>query len=115
MDRRSFVRAVGTGTGALALGEAGLASRLEAAAGPARSPRDQAGAIVVDPTPLFEISPHLYMQFMEPLGSTDGSVEASWDYDRDDWREDFVEATRDLAPDVIRWGGLFIRHYRWRE
>src|SRR4051812_22496804 len=44
------------------------------------------GAIAVDPKPLFEISPWLYMQFMEPLGATDSSVEACWDYDADDWR-----------------------------
>jgi alpha-L-arabinofuranosidase len=74
-----------------------------------------AGSIVVDPRPLFDISPRLYMQFMEPLGATDSSVEAAWDYDQDDWREDFVSAVRDLAPDVVRYGGLFSRYYRWRE
>jgi alpha-L-arabinofuranosidase len=52
---------------------------------------------------------------MEPLGDTDGSVEAAWDYDTDDWREDLVAATKSLGPDVIRWGGNFIRYYRWRE
>ena len=41
-----------------------------------------ANRIVVDPRPLFDISPWLYMQFMEPLGATDSSVEAAWDYDR---------------------------------
>ena len=40
-------------------------------------------AIRIDPTPLFELSPYLYMQFMEPLGATDGSVEAAWDHLRD--------------------------------
>ena len=45
------------------------------------------GAVVIDPKPLFDISPHLYMQFMEPLGVTDSSVEAAWDYNRDDWRK----------------------------
>src|SRR5687767_9217104 len=50
------------------------------------------GAVVIDPKPLFDISPYLYMQFMEPLGVTDSSVEAAWDYDRDDWREDFINA-----------------------
>ncbi len=74
-----------------------------------------ANAIVVDPTPLFEISPWLYMQFMEPLGATDGSVEACWDYDADDWREDFIDAVRELAPGAIRFGGLFSRYYKWRE
>jgi alpha-L-arabinofuranosidase len=72
-------------------------------------------AIVIDPKPLFDISPYLYMQFMEPLGVTDGSVEACWDYNADDWRKDLVEVTRDLAPDVIRWGGIFSWYYKWRE
>ena len=74
-----------------------------------------ANAIVLDPTPQFEISPHLYMQFMEPLGVTDSSVEAAWDYDADDWRKDFVDTVRDLAPGAIRFGGLFSRYYHWRE
>ena len=74
-----------------------------------------ANAIVVDPHPLFDISPWLYMQFMEPLGVTDASVEASWDYDRDDWRKDFVDTVKDLAPGALRFGGLFSRHYKWRE
>ena len=39
-------------------------------------------AIVVDPEPRFELSPYLYMQFMEPLGTTDGSVAAAWDFGR---------------------------------
>ncbi len=72
-------------------------------------------SIVIDPTPLFDISPHLYMQFMEPLGSTDGSVEAAWDYGHDEWRTDFVETVRDLSPGVIRFGGNFSRYYKWRD
>ena len=72
-------------------------------------------AISLDPTPQFDLSPHLYMQFMEPLGITDSSVEAAWDYDTDDWRKDFVDIVRDLSPNVIRFGGLFSRFYRWRE
>jgi alpha-L-arabinofuranosidase len=74
-----------------------------------------AEAITIDPLPLFPLSPYLYMQFMEPLGNTDGSVEASWDYDVDDWRNDLVETVSGLAPDCIRWGGAFIRYYKWRE
>ena len=69
----------------------------------------------MDPKPLFEISPHLYMQFMEPLGVTDTSVEAGWDYNTDDWRKDFVEVTKDLAPGMMRYGGLLSRYYKWRE
>ncbi len=76
--------------------------------------RREAG-IGIDPRPLFEISPYFYMQFMEPLGNTDGAVEASWEYDIDDWRPDLIETVRGLAPDCIRWGGAFIRYYKWRE
>jgi alpha-L-arabinofuranosidase len=72
-------------------------------------------ALLVDPKPLFELSPYLYMQFMEPLGATDGSVEAAWDHLRDEWREDLVEVTRDLGPTMMRWGGIFSDFYRWRE
>jgi alpha-L-arabinofuranosidase len=74
-----------------------------------------ADSIVVDPKPTFEISPLLYMQFMEPLGTTDSSVEASWDYDADDWRKDFVDVVRGLSPGAIRFGGLFSRYYHWRD
>jgi hypothetical protein len=77
--------------------------------------RPFAGLVRIDPVPVFPISPYLHMQFMEPLGVTDGSVEASWDHDADDWRRDFVAVVRDLAPGAIRWGGLLSRYYRWRE
>jgi alpha-N-arabinofuranosidase len=73
------------------------------------------GSLVVDPKPLFELSPYLYMQFMEPLGATDGSVEAAWDHLRDDWRDDVVAITRELGPPMMRWGGIFADFYRWRE
>ena len=71
--------------------------------------------VVIDPKPLFVISPYLYIQFMEPLGATDGSVEAPWDYDADNWRQDLVEVVRNLSPGLIRFGGLFGRYYRWRD
>jgi len=88
---------------------------LTAAAAVTAMQAQEADAIVVDPQPLFAISPLLYMQFMEPLGTTDCAVEASWDYNADDWRSDFVALTRDLAPGAIRFGGLFSRYYHWRE
>ncbi len=78
-------------------------------------PKRPSGTIGIDPLPLFPLSPYFYMQFMEPLGNTDGSVEASWDYDIDDWRSDLVDTVSGLAPDCIRWGGAFIRYYKWRE
>jgi alpha-L-arabinofuranosidase len=71
--------------------------------------------IRIDPAERFEFSPYLYMQFMEPLGATDSSVAAAWDYHRGDWREDVVRATRELAPSLMRWGGNFISYYRWKE
>jgi len=98
IPRREFLR------------QAGIAAASQAALHAADT-----GAIAVDPRPLFDISPWLYMQFMEPLGTTDSSVEASWDYDADDWRKDFVDTVRDLAPGAMRFGGLFSRYYRWRE
>lgn len=72
-------------------------------------------ALLVDPAPRFALSPYLYMQFMEPLGTTDGSVEAAWDHPRDQWRKDVVDVTRELAPPMLRWGGIFTDYYRWRE
>ncbi len=98
MERREFLRS------------AGIAAASQTALVGA-----DAGAIVVDPKPLFELSPWLYMQFMEPLGITDSSVEACWDYDADDWRKDLADVVSDLAPGAIRFGGLFSRYYRWRE
>ncbi|HEV2207412.1 MAG TPA: hypothetical protein VG167_01470, partial [Verrucomicrobiae bacterium] len=71
--------------------------------------------LTVIPTPQFELSPYLYLQFMEPLGATDGSVEAAWDHLRDRWRPDLVSVTRELAPTMLRWGGIFSDYYRWRE
>jgi hypothetical protein len=71
--------------------------------------------IVVNPAPRFELSPYLYMQFMEPLGVTDSSVDAAWDFVADRWRDDVVEATRDLSPTLLRWGGCFCSYYKWRE
>jgi alpha-N-arabinofuranosidase len=75
----------------------------------------QQAVIDLLPKPRFRLSPYLYMQFMEPLGTTDGSVEASWNHLTRSWRADLVEATEMLAPPMLRWGGLFSAYYRWRE
>ncbi|TWT76830.1 Intracellular exo-alpha-(1-_5)-L-arabinofuranosidase [Posidoniimonas polymericola] len=92
------------------------ATTLGAAAASRVSAADGKGSVLaVDPTPGHEISPHLYMQIMEPLGVTDSSVEASWDHARNDWRPDLVEATRRLGPGMVRWGGIYTDFYRWRE
>ena len=106
MKRRTFLERS-------SLAAAGLA--LSGPFGAATSSPQTISPIRIDPTPLFELSPYLYMQFMEPLGVTDGSVEAAWDHLRDDWRDDVVEVTRALAPTMLRWGGIFADFYRWRE
>jgi alpha-N-arabinofuranosidase len=109
MDRRKFLA-----TSAAAA--AGVAARsLSAAPAPIDRNLQDGSAIVVDPTPQFELSPYLFMQFMEPLGATDGSVEAAWDHLREDWRDDVVAITRELGPTMLRWGGIFTDFYRWRE
>jgi alpha-N-arabinofuranosidase len=61
-------------------------------------------ALVINPAPGFELSPYLYMQFMEPLGATDGSVEAAWDHLTEQWRDDVVAVTKELAPPMMRLG-----------
>ncbi len=105
LERRRFLRSVA------AAGAAGmLSARSEAADAP--TPRD---LLAVDPAPRFELSPYLYMQFMEPLGVTDSSVDAAWDFLAGCWRPDVVEITKVLAPALIRWGGCFCSYYRWRE
>jgi alpha-N-arabinofuranosidase len=111
MNRRAFLKE----TTMAAAGIAASGARPVAAAASARTQAPGGSSILVDPTPLFELSPYLYMQFMEPLGATDGSVEAAWDHARDDWREDVVAITRDLGPTMMRWGGIFADFYRWRE
>ena len=111
MKRRAFLK----NSTLLAAGVA-FAGQLPAVAqAQADAAKSASGSIVIDPKPLFDISPRLYMQFMEPLGTTDSSVEASWSYDSDNWRKDFIDASKDLAPDVMRYGGLFSRYYKWRE
>ena len=109
MNRRTFLKeSTAAGIAAAGVLRGPASASLEAQ-------RQDGRAIVVDPTPLFELSPYLYMQFMEPLGATDGSVEAAWDHGRDAWRDDVVEVTRELGPTMMRWGGIFADFYRWRE
>ena len=109
MSRRSFLRDASLAAAGVAVGRGfEVATQVSAGLGGRVS-------LVVDPAPLFELSPYLYMQFMEPLGATDGSVEAAWDHQSDQWREDVVAVTRELAPTMMRWGGIFADFYRWRE
>jgi alpha-L-arabinofuranosidase len=105
LTRREAMRAVGVGAGVATLG---AAARAVAGA-------ETQNALTIDLTPRHELSPYLHMQFMEPLGVTDSSVEAAWDHMHDRWREDVIRATADLAPGMVRWGGIFTDYYRWRE
>lgn len=105
LSRRDAIKAFAGTAGMLCLG-----GRL-----PAQSETVKPADIQIDAAPQHELSPYLFMQFMEPLGATDGSVEAAWDHSRQDWRTDLVETTRDLAPTLIRWGGCFSSYYRWKE
>jgi alpha-L-arabinofuranosidase len=105
VTRREAVKALAAGIGsAVSLGS--RATRAEQA-----TPREL--RILLEPK--HELSPHLFMQFMEPLGVTDSSVEAAWDHEHDAWRRDVVEVTRELEPTMLRWGGIFTDFYRWRE
>ncbi|MHC4106019.1 MAG: twin-arginine translocation signal domain-containing protein, partial [Planctomycetota bacterium] len=64
--RRDFIKAVGLGAASLTI--------------PAAYAREKNSLLAVNPKPRFDLSPYLYMQFMEPLGTTDGSVAAAWDF-----------------------------------
>jgi len=107
MKRRNFLKIIGTsGTSMIAAPSVNISLTKNVF---------EASSIQIDPTPKFELSPWLYMQFMEPLGVTDGSVEAAWNHKQDKWRKDVIEVTKELAPGMIRWGGIFSSYYRWRE
>ena len=109
-DRREFLKKTGALTAGSFLAGPSLINSVSAL----HTVR-KGGDILIDPEPLFEISPVMYLQFMEPLGNTEPSVEGAWNYHIDNWREDFVDCVKDLAPDIIRWGGIYNRFYKWRE
>jgi alpha-N-arabinofuranosidase len=108
--RREFLKAVGVGAAAMSIVDA----RGNTIRAMGRADRTN-GLLIVDPQPRYALSPYLYQQFMEPLGTTDGSVAAAWDFRRDCWREDVIETTKKLGPSLLRWGGCFASYYRWKE
>lgn len=108
MQRREFLRHATTALAGIAVG---ATLRRTFAADPPAAPDE----VLLEPRPLFDLSPYLYMQFMEPLGKADGSVAASWDHDANRWRDDLVAVTKELAPTMMRWGGCFSSYYRWKE
>ena len=42
--------------------------------------------IQINPKPLYRLSPYLFMQFAEPLGTTDTSIDAAWDFMAGRWQ-----------------------------
>jgi alpha-L-arabinofuranosidase len=107
MKRRNFLKITGVGGASLVV----TSKRSMAFAKDAF----ETSSVKINPTAKFELSPWLYMQFMEPLGVTDSSVEAAWDHGHDKWRKDVVDVTKELAPGMIRWGGILSSYYRWKE
>ena len=71
--------------------------------------------IALESKPLFRLSPYLFMQFAEPLGTADSSIDAAWDFRKNCWHRSTVEILKELAPSMIRWGGCFSSYYHWRE
>ena len=63
--------------------------------------------VILKQESLHEISPYLYMQFMEPLGVADTSVDAAWDFVENRWEPEVIEKTKELAPTMVRFGGCF--------
>lgn len=61
------------------------------------------------------ISPYIFMQFAEPLGTADSSVDAGWDYLGERWQPKLLGKVKELEPTMIRFGGCFASYYRWRE
>lgn len=71
--------------------------------------------VKIDPKVRYRLSPYLFMQFAEPLGTADSSIDAAWDFVNDCWRPKTLEILKKLAPPMIRWGGCFSSYYHWRE
>lgn len=72
-------------------------------------------ALQIDSKEEHVISPYLYMQFMEPLGTADASIDAAWDFIQKDWNALVLDKVRELAPTMIRFGGTMIDYYHWKE
>ena len=61
------------------------------------------------------LSPYLYMQFAEPLGTADSSIDAAWDFPNGRWQPATLAFLKELAPPMLRWGGSFASYYHWHE
>lgn len=77
--------------------------------------RIRAGCTNMSPGAAHPIKSQCGILMVEPLGVTDSSMAAAWDYQTDDWRADLISTTHDLPPGYARFGGLVSRYYKWRE
>jgi hypothetical protein len=106
LNRRTFL-------GGMSLASAGWGMAAPGTAMDAADPSTEGtSSLAIDPSPRFELSPYLYMQFMEPLGTTDGSVAAAWDHLHNRWREGFIEVSRDRGRSGLRGLGRNARRHR---
>ena len=71
--------------------------------------------VKIDTQVLFELSPHLFMQFAEPLGTSDTSIDAAWDFFQKRWQPKALEMIKKLSPPMIRWGGCFSSYHHWKD
>ncbi|MBQ9776702.1 MAG: hypothetical protein IJW17_11780 [Lentisphaeria bacterium] len=71
--------------------------------------------VKIDTKALFRLSPNLFMQFAEPLGTADSSIDAAWDFLHEKWQDKAIEMVKKLNPPMIRWGGCFASYYHWKD
>ncbi|MHB1153898.1 MAG: hypothetical protein ACYCWE_04215 [Eubacteriales bacterium] len=71
--------------------------------------------INIDTKKKHSISPYIFMQFMEPLGTADSSVDAGWDHLNNKWHPILIDKVKELEPAMIRFGGCFASYYHWKE
>ncbi|MBQ8357727.1 MAG: hypothetical protein IJX39_07975 [Clostridia bacterium] len=71
--------------------------------------------VKINTTEKHTISPYLYMQFMEPLGVADPSVDTAWDFVENQWFPEVIDKVRELSPTMVRFGGCFASYYHWKE
>lgn len=64
--------------------------------------------VIVSESLKHKLSRYLYMQFAEPPGTADSSIDAAWDYLNCRWQPKTVEILKKLAPSMIRWAAELV-------
>ena len=67
----------------------------------------------IAPAKKHKISPYLYMQFMEPLGVADASVDAGWDFIENDWYPVLIE--KGITPQIHLTDARIVRNVNRSE